>query len=456
MKLTLIKPNIGRMEHSLYVDEARMEPLPLGIIAGLTPPDIEVVLYDDRMEPIPYDDPTDLVAITVQTFTARRSYEISAEYRKRGVPVIMGGMHPTLIPEEVAEHADSVYIGDAESLWPQVIEDTRQGKLQPAYKASIGTPQPGILPRRDVFKGKGYLPITLVQFSRGCRFACDFCAVSAFFRQTQFRRRVREVIQEIEAQERKHLFFVDDNLLSDHEAAKALFRELIPLKIKWVSQGSIDMTRDLELMDLMVKSGCLGHVIGFESIDVRNLHAMNKAPNLIDTFQAYKPQLEVLRDHGLQTWAAFTLGHDYDTPESIERTVEFALENRFTFAAFNVLMPYPHTPLYKRLHTEGRLLYDGQWWLHPAYRFNYAAFRPKLMSADELTEAGLDARAAYNSVGAIIRRAFDFKTNMRSLFRLGIYLAYSPLFRKETFKKHGIRFGLHDAQGGRNVQGFDR
>jgi len=222
-----------------------------------------------------------------------------------------------------------------------------------------------------------------------------------------------------------------------------LFRELIPLRVRWVSQASIDMTQDLELLDLMVRSGCLGHVIGFESIDTQNLRAMNKAPNLSESFRDYKPQLEILRDYGLQTWAAFTLGYDHETRESIERTLEFALENKFAFAAFNVLMPYPNTPLYRRLQAEGRLLYDGKWWLHPAYRFNYAAFQPKLMSADELTEAGFYARATYNSIGSIIRRAFDFKTNMRSLFRLGIYATYNPLFRKETFRKHGLRFGLH-------------
>jgi radical SAM superfamily enzyme YgiQ (UPF0313 family) len=442
MKLTLIKPNIGRMEHSLYVDEARMEPLPLGVLAGLTPPDVEVALYDDRMESIPYDEATDLVAITVEAFTARRSYEISAAYRQRGVPVIMGGMHPTLLPGEVAQHADSIYLGDAEFLWAQAIEDARRGKLRPIYKARAGRPQPGTFTRRDIFKGKGYLPLTLLQFSRGCRFECTFCAVSAYFNKTHFCRQVREVIQEIEQQERKLLFFVDDNILANHAAAKQLFRELIPLNIRWVSQASIDMTEDRELMDLMVKSGCLGHVVGFETLNPQNLSAIKKAPNLIGQFQDYKPQLEILRDYGLQTWAAFTIGHDDDTLESIERTVEFAIENKFSFAAFNVLIPYPNTPLYKRLEAEGRLLYDGQWWLHPEYRFNYAAFQPRRMSPEELTEAGLQARKVFNSPYSIVRRALDLKTNMRSLLRFSTYLAYAPLFRKEMYKKHGLKFGL--------------
>jgi len=441
MKVTLIRPNIGSLEHSPFVDEARMEPLALGVLAGMTPPEIDVILYDDRMESIPFDERTDLVAISVESYTARRSYEISAEFRKRGVPVIMGGMHPTLIPNEVAEYSDSIYIGDAEFLWHQVLEDTCSGRLKPIYKGKPGIPQPKILPRRDLFKGKGYLPMTLIQFSRGCRFSCDFCAVSTYFNKTQFQRDVREVVQEIERQSRRHLFFVDDNLLSDHNAAKILFRELIPLKIHWVSQASIDMTQDAELMELMVKSGCLGYVIGFETLDENNLQSMNKAPNLAGGFKGYSNQLEILRDYGLQTWAAFVLGYDHDTRSSIERTLNFALKNKFTFAAFNILMPYPNTPLYKRFQAEGRLLYDGKWWLHPDYRFNHAVFQPKLMSAVELTDAGFYARSTFNHPAAIFKRAFDFKTNMRSIYRLAIYAHFNPLFRKETFKKQGMRLG---------------
>jgi len=440
MKLTLIKPNIGRMAHSLYVDEARMEPLSLGVLAGLTPPEVEVVLYDDRMEAIPFDEPTDLVALNVQTYTARRAYEISAEYRRRGVRVILGGMHPTLIPAEAARHADAICIGDAEPVWAQVIADARRGRLQPVYRGACGLPQPGILPRRDLYRGKVYLPLSLLQFSRGCRFDCTFCAVSVYFNQQHFTRRVAEVVREIEAQERRVLFFVDDNILANHEAAKELFRALIPLKVRWVSQATLDMTTDRELMDLMVKSGCLGHVIGFESINPASLRWMKKSANL-PGFDHYRPQIKMLREYGLQTWAAFTIGHDFDTPESLQRTLDFALENKFTFAAFNILMPYPGTPLYRQLAAAGRLLYEGRWWLHPDYRFNYAAFRPNLMSPDELTEAGFHARSVFNSPGSIVRRCFD-APNLRSLYRLGVYWHYVPLFRKETFKKHGMKFGL--------------
>jgi radical SAM superfamily enzyme YgiQ (UPF0313 family) len=443
MKITFIKPSIGRTGHSLFVDEGRMEPLQLGVIAGLTPPDVECVLYDDRLEAIPYDEPTDLVALTVETYTARRAYEVAAQFRARGVPVIMGGFQPSLAPEECAPHADSIYIGDAEFLWGEVVEDARRGALRPVYRAQVGVPQAGgIQPRRDLFKGKGYLPITLMQFSRGCRFACSFCAVSVFFERTQFVRQTREILAEIESQERRLIFFVDDNFLSDRAAAKRFLRELVPMRVRWVSQASIDMTDDPELMDLLEASGCLGNVIGFESLDPRNLRSMKKAANLTHRdWDHYRTQCEVLRRHHLQTWAAFTLGHDWDTVDSVRATLDFAMEHKFAFAAFNILVPYPNTPLYEQLRSENRLLWDGKWWLHPDYRFNHAAFVPKNMTPDGLTEACWYCRSRWNTPYSIFQRMWDFKTHLHSPTRLAVYLGYNPLFAKETLKKQGMRFG---------------
>ena len=448
MKLTLIKPNIGRREHSLYVDEGRMEPLPLGILAALTPPDVEVVLYDDRMEPIPYDEPTDLVGITVETFTARRAYEIAAEYRARGVKVVMGGMHAKLIPEEVAQHCDCVIVGDAEPVWSEMIADCKAGKLRPRYDAVQPLcPQEGIIARRDLFAGKGYLPISLLQFSRGCSHKCSFCASSVYFGARHFCRPVEEVLREIRSQKRKLLFFVDDNIVCNRAAAKALFRALIPLKIHWVSQGSMDMLQDRELMELMVESGCLGLVIGFESISPDCIQEMHKLTNTRASGEMYAKEIEQLRAWGLQTWAAFTVGHDGDTVESIRATCDFAIRNKFTFAAFNILMPYPNTPLYAKLERENRLLYDGCWWLHEDYRFNYCSIVPKNMTPDELTEISFDCRRRFNSVGSIITRALEPRTNLRTPYRLMTYLLYNPLFRKEVFKKQGLHFGLQDGKG---------
>jgi radical SAM superfamily enzyme YgiQ (UPF0313 family) len=442
VKLTLIKPTIGRREHSLYVDEGRMEPLMLGVLAGLTPPDVEVVLHDDRMEAIPYDEPTDLVAITVESFTARRAYEIAAEYRQRGVPVILGGMHVSLAPEEAARYADAIFLGDAEAAWHQVIDDARRGRLQPKYVGAPGVGQGGgTLSRRDLYRGKGYLPISLMQFSRGCRFACHFCAVSQYFDRKHYLRRIDEVVREIEAQPRKFLFFVDDNIAADGPALKELCHALIPLNVRWISQASLDVTRDRELMTLMERSGCWGHVIGFESISPDSLREARKAPN-IPAFTRYAEEVAILRDHGLQTWAAFTLGYDHDTVASIEATVDFALESRFAFAAYNILMPYPGTAFYRQLAEQGRLLYGGQWWLHPQYRFNHAAFVPARMSPEALTTACHAARTRFNSLPSLARRFSDWRTNLQSAARGASFLRYSLLFRKEVHKKHGMRFGL--------------
>lgn len=443
MRVTFIKPTLGRMaDGAPFVDDARMEPLQLAVLAGLTPRGVDVELLDDRTDRIDYDEPTDLVAITVESFTARRAYEISSEYRARGVPVVMGGMHATLIPDEVAQHADSVFTGDAETLWERVVADAHEGRLHPRYDAPPGSPQAGgVLPRRDLLAGKGYLPLTLLQFGRGCRYRCEFCAVGAYFAHSQYARPVAEVVAEIRSQPRRNLFFVDDNLIADPEAAKALFRALVPLRIRWVSQASVDQVADPELMRLMVESGCLGNVIGFESLNPANLRQMRKGPNLA-AFDRYAGAVATLRAHGLQTWAAFALGYDHDTSDSILATAEWAIANRFTFAAFNVLMPYPGTPLYDRLAAEDRLLYDGRWWLHPAYRFNSAAFRPVRMTADELTEATWACRRRWSSPGSIVRRALDRRTNMGSPFRFALYCAYNPLYRREALKRQGLRLGL--------------
>lgn len=441
MQITLIKPNMGRLADGPFVDEARMEPLGLGVLAALTPPGIDIRLWDERVDAVDFDERTDLVAISVEIYTARRSYEIADEYRARGVPVVMGGVHPTLLPEEAAEHADSVYRGDAEPLWHQVVADVRDGCLRPRYNAPFVPPQPGgLMPRRDLYHPGAYLPLSLMQFGRGCRFSCEFCAVGAYFRHHHYDRPVAEVVAEIRAQPRKNIFFVDDNIIADHARAKELLRALEPLGIRWVSQASVDQVRDPELMDLMAASGCLGNVIGFESLDPDNLSQMHKAQNLA-RFDGYSDLLAALRSRHLQTWAAFLLGYDHETWESAQATCEWAIANKFTFAAFNILTPYPGTPLYERLKEEGRLLYDGTWWLHPDYRFNYAAFRPARMTADELTEAAWRCRQRFNSVGSIARRLLDPRTNLASPVRLALYLLYNPVYRKEALKRQGLLLG---------------
>jgi radical SAM superfamily enzyme YgiQ (UPF0313 family) len=251
-------------------------------------------------------------------------------------------------------------------------------------------------------------------------------------------------VRAIRAGGRRDLFFVDDNLVADPVALKELLRALIPLRVRWVSQASIEHTHDPELLELFCASGCLGNVIGFESLNAASLHEAQKAPNL-RTSPRYVAEVEALRTHHLQTWAAFVLGFDHDTPDSLWETCEWAIAQRFAFAAFNLLTPYPGTPLYRRLAAQQRLLYDGVWWLHPDYRFNDAAFKPAQMTADALTEVAWRCRRRWSSPASILRRLLDPATHLHSLSQLVVYARYNPLFRREAFKKQGLRLGTRDA-----------
>src|SRR5687768_15301397 len=181
MRLTIIHPCVGRKQGQKYIRTWQMEPLPAATVAGLTPPDVDVKFYDDRMEVVPFDEATDLVAISVETYTARRAYQIASEYRKRRVPVVMGGFHAMLCPDEVARYAEAVVCGEAEHLWPTVIDDARHGTLKPRYEQQGRATLAGLKPDRAIFRGKRYLPIGLVEAGRGCHFKCEFCAVQTVF-----------------------------------------------------------------------------------------------------------------------------------------------------------------------------------------------------------------------------------------------------------------------------------
>src|SRR5262249_49914670 len=362
MRLTIVHPCIGRRLGQEYIRTWQMEALPAATLAGLTPRDVEVRFYDDRMEQVPFDEPADLVAISVETYTARRAYQIATEYRKRNVPVVMGGFHATLCPDETAQHAEAVVCGEAEALWPRVVDDARHGRLEKFYRQTGRPSLAGLKPDRAIFRGKRYLPIGLVEGGGGVLFKCVFCAVQTVFKPTQTRRPIDRIIAEIEPLKRtkKLFFFVDDNITSNMAAAKEFFRALIPLGIRWVSQSSINAAHDEEFLDLIVRSGCQGVLIGFESLNPANLRDMNK------TFNTMRGGLERalanLRRHRIRVYGTFIFGYDGDTPESFAPTVEFAQEHALYIAAFNHLTPFPGTPLYRRLETERRLLFEA-WWL---------------------------------------------------------------------------------------------
>ncbi|MDO8897629.1 MAG: hypothetical protein Q7V19_08245, partial [Bacteroidales bacterium] len=244
-------------------------------------------------------------------------------------------------------------------------------------------------------------------------------------------RKLEDVLFEIERDKLKTILFVDDNMVSNKEALKVFLRELIPLKVKWASQSSVDMVNDKELLKLMADSGCVGNLIGFESININTLKWFNKSPNIRD-FNNYKEVLEVFRDYGFLTWASFMIGNDFDTIDTVEKTVDFAIKNKFTLSFFHVLMPYPGTQIYEQFKREDRLLYDGHWWNHPDYRYNQAAFKPKLMTSEQLSEATIKANKDFYSVSSISHRLFDRKTNMRNLVNFMVYSRFNYVLRKTS------------------------
>ncbi len=406
MRLTIVHPCVGRKPGQKYIRTWQMEPLPAATLAGLTPRDVDVRFHDDRMEEIPFDEPTDLVAISVETYTARRAYQIASEYRRRGVPVVMGGFHASLCPDEVARFAESVVTGEAEQLWPHVLDDARHGRLQKFYRASGRSSLDGMRPDRSIFRGKRYLPVGLVEAGRGCHFSCEFCAVQTVFEATQSRRPIDQILDEIRAlkEEKKLFFFVDDNITSNLRQAKEFFRALIPLKVRWVSQASINAAHDEEFLDLLVRSGCQGVLIGFESLNPANLESMNKRFNTAKG--GFEKALANLRRHRIRVYGTFIFGYDGDTADSFMPTVDFAEEHAFYIAAFNHLTPFPGTPLYKRLEAEGRLLYDA-WWLDQRYSYNRIPFTPIGMSPDDLQRACLAARRRFYGWPSIMRRSMD-------------------------------------------------
>lgn len=403
MRLTLIQPAIGRRPGVDYMRSWQMEPLPIAVLAGLTPKGVEIAFHDDRMEAIPFDRPTDLVAIPVETYTAKRAYQIASDYRRRGVPVVMGGFHATLMPDEAARHAEAVVVGEAEAVWAEVIDDARHGRLRPLYRATARPDLADVRLDRSILRGRRYLPIRLVETGRGCRFPCDFCAVQSFFERTHRRRPIEAIVREVTALagEARLFFFVDDNFAADRAAAGDLADALAPLGVRWITQMSIDAAHDETLLARLRRGGCAGVLIGFESLDPTVLRAMRKTFNTMKG--GFPAALANLARARIAVYGTFVFGYGPTRPEHFEAAVDFAVDHGLYIAAFNHLTPFPGTPLYRRLEAEGRLLHE-RWWLDDAYRYNDLPFRPDAGEAEAVRTGCLSARRRFYGWRSIGRR----------------------------------------------------
>jgi radical SAM superfamily enzyme YgiQ (UPF0313 family) len=376
----------------------RMPELTLPVLAALTPPDIEVIVTEEEIEEVVYKNHVALAGISYMTPMAARAYEIADEYKRRGVKVVLGGIHASALPEEAIQHADAVVIGEAENVWVPLIEDFRAGRLKKFYQAESFHDMRGLpLPRRDLLKGGMTFSPYSIQTTRGCPFGCRFCSVTRFFGGTFRYRPVRDVVREIEAADKKAWLFTDDNVIGNQMYARELFQALIPLGIKWGGQSTVLLAKNDELLKLAAKSGCVGLFIGFESLNESNLRDMGKGINRV---AEYEECLRKLHDHGILVLASFMFGFDHDDKSVFERTVDFLIRSNVAAASMPVLVPYPGTALYRRMEEEGRIL-TRDW---SKYDYGKAVFRPKLMEPDELQAGARWAACEFYSRSSVLSR----------------------------------------------------
>jgi len=438
MKILFILPGIGKKPGQRYLKSWLMEPLTIAVLKQVTPSDFETEFMDDRVEMIDQDSACDIVAITVEAYTAARAFELASRFRSRGKIVICGGYHATLCPEDVAAHADIVVTGNAESIWAQVLDDVRRGEYLPRYDGAMSLEY--TLPDRSIYadKAKKYLPISLVEIGRGCRRGCEFCSIASYYGGCYRHRPVADIVAEIKTCPHKLFFFVDDSLFSDREFVKELFREVAKLKISWTTQVTLDIARDEELLSLMRQSGCRVVLIGFESVNELNLKQMNK------TWSARLGQwdelVERVHNAGISIYASFVFGFDDDSEQTFKGVLDFSMRHRFFVAAFNHLLAFPGTDTYARLAHENRLLCD-KWWLEDGYCYGTISFTPALTEPDELSALCRRYKQEFYTFRSIIRRAPAMLIRTKSLILNVAYWYINVLFHFEVDKRIGIPLG---------------
>jgi len=394
MKILLISPTWKKETKAKRKSRHRVFKVPphnLLIISALTPKDIDIEIIDENIEEIDFDKKVNLVGITTMTASSPRAYEIADIFRDKGIPVVLGGIHATAVPEEAAQHADAVVIGEAEGSWERLLQDLKsKGKEGMAkFYQSSQRPDPAKIPipRRELVENKRYFLTRFLQLTRGCPFDCIFCSVSRFFGKKYRFRPVKKVIEEIKGMigkplKTRFLGFLDDNIVGNINYARELFKALIPYKLLWIGQSSINIARHEDILQLAAASGCKGLFIGFESISEASLKEANKSHNRISF---YEKAIKKIHQFGISIEGAFIFGFDHDDKSIFQKTVEFIEKVKLDVIQFSILTPLPGTKLYEKLEKEDRII-DRNW---SNYDLSHAVFRPKLMTLQELKQ-GLD------------------------------------------------------------------
>ena len=412
MKILFVYPGIKGSDNynlnKVFNKIFSSEPPSFGILAALTPPSYQIDMIDDSIQKIDYNQSCDLVCITVYTMNAPRAYQIADEFRKKGVKVVLGGWHPSALPNEAKQHADSVVIGEAEEIWPQLLKDFENSCLKSFYnQLKIVNPLKIPTPRR-IFNKRHYLSAS-VQASRGCPNRCFFCAMTNRKYGRIYRTRpVKEVIEEIKNISPKFFQFNDNSLTIDPIYSKELFISLKNLNKKFFCNGNINiLNRDENLLKLASDAGCCAWAIGLESVSQESINYLGKKTNKI---KEYASTIKKIHDHGMMVLADFIFGFDTDNIDIFNKTKDMVSDMNLDLVTFNVLTPLPGTPLFDKLKKERRILTED--W--SKYDFKTVVFKPKNMSPEELQNNTIEIQKIFSSY-------FNIMKNIARSIKFGFY-----------------------------------
>ena len=406
LRILLVTPAEGPDRWENRPAHAPLPMLALPAVAACTPPQHEVRIADERLERVDPDPAPDVVGITVDTTLAPRAYELAKRFRAAGSFVVLGGPHVSVLPEEALGHADAVVVGDAEDTWPRLLEDLAAQRARRLYRSEYPDLAGLAPPRVDLLRTGAYPALDVTHATRGCPNRCDFCCVPRVGGRRYRRRPVAEVVREVERHRGTMTLFWDDNLTADPAYARRLFEALAPLRRRWLGQAAVSFACNRELVRAAAASGCVGLFLGVESFSAETLRDAGKGFNRIDS---YRDAVRNLHDHGIAIDAGIIFGFDRDDPGVFERTRAAVEELRFDVANFNLLTPYPGTPLYDRLRAEGRLLTEDWSRFQP---YLDVVFRPAQMTREELLDGFRETWRRFYRAGPILSRVLAAPWNL--------------------------------------------